>query len=165
MFAPKEYKYSASYNGSRAAAFDAARAALLALGFEMTTDSEGELHADGPGMHSSQQASLLGVSHIRFRAGSSRIRATATLGGVRKMIAFICVFPPGLALFLAAIFALLGQENWWVAFLAVSPWVILSPLLSRVMQRRTTHAVDALGRSMALAAAGAANRWGGTGCS
>ncbi len=149
MIVPKTYTFSEPYRGRAGAAFDVARPALLALGFDLRTESSSELHAKGPGMQSTQQPALLGVSAIRFVVASSSIRAEAVLGGVSRMMTFIYLFPPGLAAVLAASFALAGMQHWWVALLTAAPWVLIAPLLASVVKRRTMRAVEALVRSMA----------------
>lgn len=153
MIVPKEHRFSVPFRGNRSAAIDVARTTLLAVGFEITAESEGELQAEGPGLRSTRQSPLLGASRYRFRVGSANIRVEALLGGVRNMKLFLFVFPAGLALLLMALFAILRMENWWVPALAVSPWVVISPLMAVMVQRRTTRAVDGLARSMARAAA------------
>ena len=94
MFDPKPYEYAIPLSGNAADAFDVARTALLALGFEILIDSDTELQAEGPGMHSNQQPALLGVSLLRLHVSSSKITATASPGGVAKMKTFVYLFPP-----------------------------------------------------------------------
>lgn len=153
MFDPKPYEYSVPFSGNAVNAFDVARTALLALGFEILIDSESELQAEGPGMHSNRQPELLGVSLLRLHISSSNITATASLGGVAKMKTFVYLFPPGLVLSLLLFFSLLGMEVSWLFILMVLPWAFISPLIGRSLERRTTKAVDRLVRGMAQARA------------
>ena len=153
MFDPKVHEYSAPLRGDAVAALDVARTALLSPGFEILTESEAELCARGPGMHSNREPALLGASELRIRVTSSMIPARATLGGVATMRAFLFLFPPGLALSLALIFALSGMGMWWVSLFAVAPWLLLSPWMASLIERRTTRAVDRLVSGMAGARA------------
>ncbi len=66
IFDPKEHTYSTPFNGKPGDAFNVARTALLSLGFEILVDSDSELKAEGPGMHSNRQPELLGVSLLQL---------------------------------------------------------------------------------------------------
>jgi len=149
MFAPKKHLYAVPFQGDRAAAFDVAKTALLALGFEIKQLSETELHAEGPGMHSNQQPDLLGVSSLQLQISQSNITATALLGAAAKMKAFIYLFPPGLAIILMASFALSGMDVSWVHMLWVLPWFVLSPLMGKSFENKAIRAVERLVRGMA----------------
>ena len=152
MFDPKVYEYSTPLRGNATAAFDIARTALLAQGFEILADEDAKLSAEGPGMRGTQQSPLVGVSELHLHVASSTIRASATLGGAARMKIFLYLFPPGLGLVLMIVFALAGMSMWWVSVLAVAPWVVISPLMASAIERRTTKAVNGLVRSMAQVA-------------
>ena len=62
VFEAKVYEYSTPFRGDPDAALTLAKAALLAQGFEILPGSSAELRAKGPGMRSTQQSALLGVS-------------------------------------------------------------------------------------------------------
>ena len=152
----REYEYKIPYAGDPAEALDVAKLTLLAQGFEIAPQSRGELRAIGPGLNNTNQPALLGASEIMLVADSSTILARAQLGGARRMKLFLYVFPPGLAVTLALIFALTAMPagaSWW-ALLALAPWLVLSPVLSRWIESRTKKAIDGLVRSMAPAASG-----------
>jgi hypothetical protein len=152
VFEAKRYEYSTPFRGDPAAAFTLAKTALLALGFEILPGSSAELRAEGPGMRSTQQSALLGVSQFRFQIAASTLTASATLGGVASMKAFVTLFPPGLILSLVVLFAVLGQGISILGLWLVVPWLVISPLMAALIERRTTRAVDRLARSMAVAA-------------
>jgi len=150
MFDPKQHKSSVAFVGNAADAFDVARTALLALGFEIVVVSDTELEAEGPGMHSNQQPALLGVSRLRINISSSKITATASLGGVAKMKSFVYLFPPGLVLLLFFIGSRYSTEISWLYILLILPWVVISPLIGGALERKTKKAVDRLVHGMAL---------------
>jgi len=150
MFNPKQYESSVEFVGNAAAAFDVARTALLALGFEILVDSDTELHAEGPGMHSNRQPDLLGVSRLQIDISSSKITARASLGGVAKMKSFVYLFPPGLVLLLFFIGSLYSTRVSWLYILLILPWVVISPLIGSVLEHKTKKAVDRLVHGMAL---------------
>ena len=151
MFEPRQHEYSVPFEGDAADALDVARTALLALGFEIVLDSDRELHAEGPGMHSNQQPALLGASSIRFSVSKSSVGVKARLGGVATMKTFVYLFPPGLvasllvmAKFLEPSFSLL--HLFWVLL-----WAGVAPVIGRALERSTHRAIDRLVRSMAQA--------------
>jgi hypothetical protein len=152
VFKAKLYEYSTAFRGDPDAAFTLAKTALLALGFEILPGSSAELRAEGPGMRSTQQSALLGVSEFRFQIAASTLTASATLGGVATMKAFVTLFPPGLILSLVVLFAALGQGTSYLGLWLVAPWLVISPLMASLIERRTTRAVARLARSMAVEA-------------
>jgi hypothetical protein len=154
VFDTNDHEYEIPFSGDPAAALEVARTALLGQGFEIVDQSIGELRATGPGMYSTNQPPLCGVSEIAFLAGTSAIVARAQLGGVRKMKMFLWLFPPGLGLVLMISFALSGMPHSWTVLLAVAPWLVLSPILSSWIEQRTTKAIDSLVRSMVQVAKG-----------
>ena len=149
MFATNDHEYEVPFSGDPEAALEVGRTALLGHGFEIVDQSPGTLQALGPGMSSTNQPALCGVSEIAFAVGGSTIAVTARLGGVKNMKVFLWLFPPGLGLVLMVSFMFAGMQHAWVALAAVAPWVVLSPLMSKWIEGRTTKAVDRLVRSMA----------------
>ena len=154
MFDTNDHEYEIPFSGDPAVALEVARTALLGQGFEIVDQSSGELRATGPGMNSTNQPPLCGASEITFLVGTSAIVARARLGGVRKMKMFLWLFPPGLGLIVAVSFKLFGVPRSWIPLLAVAPWLVLSPILSSWIEKRTTKAVDSLARSMVQVAEG-----------
>lgn len=149
MFTTPTYETSAPLRGDRDAALTVARGALTALGFAIESESDSELRAEGPGMTHNKQPALLGVTTLRLRVSGSVVSARAALGGVGNMKLFLYLFPPGLGLMLFVGFAVSGMGMAWIALLAVAPWLVLSPLLATMLERRTRRAVDTLVRNMA----------------
>lgn len=152
MFEAKRYEYSTPFRGDPDVAFALAKAALLSQGFEILSGSSAELRAEGPGMRSTQQSALLGVSEFRFQIAASALTVSATLGGVARMKAFVTFFPPGLILSLVVLFAVFGHGISYLGLWLAAPWLIISPLMAALIEHRTTRAVDRLARSMAVAA-------------
>ena len=153
MFGPKPHQCRAPLTGNARDAMDVARTTLLALGFEILSETETELCARGPGMNSSREPALVGASELELRVTPSHVDARATLGGVATMKAFLYLFPPGLALSLALVFALCGIGSWWICLFSVAPWLFFSPWIASAIERRTASAVDRLVRGMAGARA------------
>jgi hypothetical protein len=152
VFEPKRYEYSTPFRGDPDDALTLAKTALLSQGFEILPGSSAELRAEGPGMRSTRQSALLGVSEFRFQIAASTLTASATLGGVSSMRAFVMLFPIGLILSLVVLLAVLGQGISYLGLWLTLPWLVISPLMAALIERRTTRAVDRLARSMAVAA-------------
>ncbi len=130
-------------------------------GFRLSTKGKAEIEAFGPGMSSSKQPPLVGVSYLRISVNDATLSVEATLGGVKKMQLFVFLFPPGLIAFLILVGGMRGN---FVPSLTwgVLPWLVIAPLLALWMSKRTEKALDVLMANMADAAnAGAANALGG----
>lgn len=150
MFEPEVHRYARPFGGNAAAAFDLARTALVSQGFEILSETDSELRARGPGMHSNQQSAILGATEMLLRVNGSEIVAIATLGGVAKMSAFVILFPPGLALSLLALWWFTGTNlTWGYAAMMVAPWLVFGPWMAASMKRSTENAVDGMVRGMA----------------
>ena len=149
MFGQKEYRYSIPFSGNAKDALNIARTSLLSLGFEILHISEKELFATGPGMHSTQQPDLLGVSKIKLNIHSSSITAVASLGAAAKMKTFVYIFPPALLLILLLTFVLMGMNVSWIYAVWILPWIFIAPLMGKLIERKTTRAVDRLVRGIA----------------
>jgi hypothetical protein len=151
VFEPRQHEYSVPFNGNPADALDVARTALLALGFEIALDSDRELHAEGPGMHSNQQPALVGASSIRFLVTESSVSVVARLGGVATMKTFVYLFPPGLVASLLVMAKFLEPDFSLLHLLWVLLWAGIAPFIGRALERSTNRAIDRLVRSMAQA--------------
>lgn len=151
MFKPKKYQYTTPFNGDAVEALKIASTTLLSLGFEITTKSKHELHAVGPGLRSSQQPALLGVTELKLHIDRSAITANAVLGGAANMKAFVYIFPPALVLCLFLIFSIAGMEVSLIHTAWILPWFFISPWMGTMIERKTTRAVESLVRGMAQA--------------
>ena len=145
------YAYSTPFTGNYADALNIARIALLSLGFEVLSESDDQLEASGPGMHSNQQPDLLGATHIQFRLTRSEIYVDAILGGVDRMKKFVYFFPPGLVVSILLFGSLFGNKIEFYFLLFVIPWIFIAPLIGKILEKTTTKAIDRLVRGMAQA--------------
>ena len=153
-----QYTSSRTLAGSPESALRVVREALVANGFAIVEASPTEVTAIGPGMFDSRQNPLHGVSKAKFRAEDGVIRAQAELGGAVWLGRFAMFFPLGLGLLLAMLFGLMGLKPGrpgspsspvLIPLIAVSPWLVLGPLLGRFIRKRTEKAVEALVQSAA----------------
>jgi hypothetical protein len=155
---PMEYAKTVPFIGHGARALDVARSAFVGQGFQIVASSDYELQVTGPGMNSTKENPLRGVSEASIIVRSASIEIKAILGGVRKMKTFLYLFPLGLALFFLMVFGVLalsvpGLRHPWTFLgpaLALSPWVFLAPLMGRSIEKKTTQAVDTLLGNMVI---------------
>lgn len=150
------YERSIEYHGDPVRAFAAASNILMPNNFRLVEKTLDHVVYEGAGMISSHQSPLVGATRIRIEAKRDRLNLTAWLGGIQFMTRFLCVIPFALAALLSGIFAALElsplRETFLIAFLSVSPWIVLSPLMSVWLKRRTERALDILLSNLAAMA-------------
>ena len=158
---------SAEIQNSTDEAIQSAIVTLTNNGFAITHRDADSAELIGPGMNSTRQNPILGASKITLTTHDHSIKAEAELGGVDTMRRFLTWFPLLLGLGLGLFFCfggglLFGQQfgigfgvpwakGWrWIlvsiggAMLPVSPWLVLSPLISGMIKKRTQNAVEIL---------------------
>lgn len=141
-----DYQRSIPLSGNPEKSLETAKMIFMQNGFRMKKKGERDLEFIGPGMNSTKECPLLGVSLARIQVSAGHLKMEAELGSARWMQRFLFLFPFALGTILFLSFAAI-QKNWSVgfsAFLSVSPWLILSPIMSRWIRRRTTQALDVL---------------------
>ena len=140
---------------------------LTSVGFSVVKQDERRVELRGPGLRSTKQNPLLGATKIELRSTNRSVQMDAELGGVQTMQKFLTWFPPLLGLTLAVLFTLGGgitfgqafgigfgvpwAPGWkWIvvsfgfAFLPILPWLVLSPLMIRMIRKRTILALEKL---------------------
>ena len=153
-----EYSKTVPFRGRAPRALDVARAALVGQSFEIVASGERELRVKGPGMTSTRESPLKGVSEAAFVARDDSIEVRALLGGAEKMKRFLRLFPLGLFLFFLVVFGVLAWQvpvlrHAWIFLipaLALSPWLFLAPLIGRSIENRTRQALDTLLSNMLM---------------
>ena len=145
------------FSGDPARAIEAARLQLSAQGFRIDLPNPTKLVATGPGMHSNQEDPIRGMTQAEIWVDEGRIRLAGELGGVARMKRFLYIFPFALGVGLALVF---GVVSWtvhsfpgYVAFipvLPVLPWIVLSPWMVNLMQKRAILAIDTLLHNMTI---------------
>jgi hypothetical protein len=165
-----EFFTSAAVEESHAHALEAAVATCIYNGFELVQRDAISAVLTGPGMYSTHQNALLGATKVTLQLRDHALEAAAELGGVDFMRRFLMRFPFLLGLGLGLLFAVVGglhfgRQNgigfgvpwapgwrWLVvafggAMLPVTPWLVLSPLMSRMILKRTQRALEVLVRN------------------
>lgn len=134
----------ASFSGDAGAVLDRAVDQLATIGFMLTDRSSTSRALAGPGMRSTRQPPLVGAAEIVIEREGGEMVVRADLGGIRTMKLFLWIFPPSLCLFIGASIALTNEPvDWTAVALPALPWLIISPLMSRFIERRTRRALDA----------------------
>ena len=155
-----EYSKTVPFTGKAAKALEVARSTFLPQGFQIVASTDYELRVTGPGINSTRENPLKGITEasIVIRPSASAIEMKATLGGVEKMKKFLTFFPLGMALLFLIIFgavalsvpAVRNPVFFLTPLLALSPWFFLSPWMSRMIGRRTVQAIDTLLNNMVV---------------
>ena len=149
---------------------DSAVQTLTNNGFAIVDRSEDSVTLHGPGLNSTRQNPLLGATRIKLALNGKTLDADAELGGVQRMQRFLSRLPFLLGLGLGLFFGVGGgilfgqlfgvgfgvpwaQGSQWLLFaicvsmLPVAPWLFISPLMSRSIQKRTEDAITTLVRN------------------
>ena len=155
---PMEYSKTVQFIGHGAKAMDVARSAFVGQGFQLVASSDHELRVTGPGINSTRENPLKGVSEASIIIRGSSIEIKALLGGAQKMKNFLRLFPLAMALFFMVVFGAMAwslpdfRRPWifLIPLLALSPWLFLAPLISRSIEKRTKEAVDTLLNNMVV---------------
>ena len=149
------YETSTIFHGDPKKALAAAESIFMTNGFRVERLGTYEISVTGPGMSNSRQNPLRGVSDATLQFGGSDVQFAAKLGGVESMRNFLILFPPGLGLILMASFYLTGMWSTQVAvtvLAALSPWIVLSPLITIKIKKKTIASIETLMHNIAHAA-------------
>ena len=163
-----EYAKTVPFAGNAAKALNAAQTAFIGEGFRIVASRDDELRVNGPGLNGTKENSLKGVGEASIIIRNSAIEMKANLNGTAKLKKFLRFFPLVLMLLFSlvggivfVIIALTSSEKppWWVFLiivaapaLALSPWLLLSPMMTRWIENRTVRALDTLLDNMAMIA-------------
>lgn len=142
-----DYQRSISLKTESRKCIDTAKMIFMQNGFLVSKKGEHDFQFTGPGMSSTKENPLVGVSTARIKLNGRQVTLEAELKSVRGMQWFIWIFPFALC---GILFLVLngsrpsGSPINWASLLAVLPWIVLSPWMSRWMKRRTIRALDVL---------------------
>lgn len=142
------YERTVPLHVNRALALLSLRNALADLGFEIRSEHPDGFEVLGPGMHSTKQDPLLGVSKAKVLATPTHLTVHAELGSVRRMQYFVLVLPCLALLFVCLIFlCMVPHGELFVRSSAPSlllTWLLVGLLMGFWLQHRTTRALDLL---------------------
>ncbi len=136
------------FEGDAQRVLEAAHEAFLRQGFVLESVGSNGFQAVGPGMNSTRQHPLVGVSNARVTVSAGDITIRAELGGIRRMQYFVMFFPAGLVLVLCLIFhVMLPRGDLFVHSSGPSmmlTWMVIGLGMGLWIQWRTTRAIEAL---------------------
>jgi hypothetical protein len=126
--------------------------ALVPHGFKVDETHVTGCELSGPGMRSSRQNPLCGISHIAMQISDTEIAVAAIYGGILKLQKWLICFLCSMALFFVILFAILfrNRESYsvFIALAPFLPWPVLIPVLIKVFKTRTTQSLDVLLENM-----------------
>jgi len=132
-------------------AVDAAVSVFIQHGFQIIQKSETAVELTGPGMISSRQNPLVGISRIRIFQSRGSLSVEAEFESIRKLIKYIAVFIVGMGVFFVILFGILftrqGQPMSRIVLISLAPlapWPILLPVIIIWLKSRTSRALDVL---------------------
>ncbi len=119
---------------------------FLQVGFKAESRGAYDFEVRGPGMHSTKQNALVGVSYARAEVSGNTLRLRADLGGVRFMQRFVVFFPPLLIAGLSVIFLITNKNApvfvWNAAPLLALQFIVVGVAMAFWIRRRTERAID-----------------------
>ena len=149
-----QYSSSIPIVGLPEIAIKVVRDALIANEFTIVDAKPTEFTATGPGMMSTNQNAIRGVSTATFRTEGRVMHVQAELGGAAWLGRFAIFFPFALGVLLAATFWGIGRTQGKPAdvitpLFPVLPWLVIGPLMARYIRKRTEKAIYGLLQSAA----------------
>ena len=121
---------------------------FLQHGFSIVKKNTTGFELQGPGMVSSRQNPLLGISRLMCFLQGHHLILKAEFGGIRKLRKIMIFFLCALALFFVVLFTILLRDrpsfNWWLPLAPFLPWPFLLPIMVKVFFSRTRRALDVL---------------------
>ncbi|MCA8998088.1 MAG: hypothetical protein KDA80_13915 [Planctomycetaceae bacterium] len=161
------YTREIPYDGTPSDAFTPLLQTLSANGFAVVEQEPKRMRFAGPGLNSTRQNPIRGVSELVAEVRDGTLALDAELGGVEFLGRFLRIFPVALGLFLLVVLGtslglVLGAQfgigfgvpfapGWmWLPFigaitlLPTLPWLFLGPMITQSIRKKTERAVDAL---------------------
>jgi hypothetical protein len=155
------HEISEPFHGDASRAMQFAAASLTAAGFRIDEVTDTALRATGRMMCNSKENPLVGVSNLEIVAGGGTLRGRAELNSLKKFFFLMVFVLLGVLAVVEIIFLLVPMHDnsghltghWMmlVPLLAMSPWVVLLPLIYVFMLKRVKRAAETLLHNCAVA--------------
>ena len=150
-----DYEKTMPFSGNMEKALEVARNVFIQHNFQIVRDSDSEVEFTGPGMLSSRQNPLVGISRVCIHETSGNLSVEAEFEGIRKLTKYLALFIVGMAIFFVAFFGIMfskqGQPLNKIILISLAPfipWPVLIPLMAIWMKSRTSKALDTLINNM-----------------
>jgi len=148
-----KFTYSINTSADSQTAANTLLNTLLPLGFRIVNQSSHSLVVESPGYNSTRQNTLLAMSRAEFTFSRSKIDLQAELGGIDRMARLLLFLILGLGILDTAIFFGLWffldafRSSMWLLYiptLALLPWLIVGPLIIRIIRKNAERAAITL---------------------
>jgi len=146
-----DYEKTEPLSGNMEKVLEVAKNVFIQHNFQIVRHSDKEVEFTGPGMLSSRQNPIVGISRICIRGSNGNISIEAEFGGIRKLTKYLTFFIAGMAIFFVVLFGILlpkqGQplnKTILKTLAPFVPWPVLIPLIHIWMKSRTSKALDRL---------------------
>ena len=136
---------------------DALTGVFVQHGFRIGEKSETAVELTGPGMISSRQSPLVGISKTRIHRANGSLSIEAEFDSIRRLLKYMGFLIAGLAVFFMVLFGILFTRQGKpigrviiVSLVPLAPWPILIPIIGKFLKRRTSRALDTLVHNMTI---------------
>lgn len=150
-----DYEKTMPFSGNMEKSLEAARNVFIQHNFQIVRGSDSEVELTGPGMLSSRQNPLVGISRVCIRGTSGNLSIEAEFGGIRKLTKYLALFIVGMVIFFLVFFGIIlpkqGEPADKIILISLAPfipWPIIIPLMAIWMKSRTSKALDTLLNNM-----------------
>ena len=146
-----DYEKTEPFSGNVGKVLEVAKNVFIQHNFQIVRDSDTEVEFTGPGMLSSRQNPIVGISRICIRGTSGNLSIEAEFEGIRKLTKYLVFFIVGMAIFFVVFFGIIfpkqGQPADKIILISLAPftpWPVIIPLMYKWMKSRTSKALDRL---------------------
>ena len=148
-----KYQKSIEFNGDLDSAMTLAKYIFATNGFQINQNGQSELAVAGTGMTSTKQDPLKGLTKGKLIVSEENLEFTGELGGVQFMKKVLYFCPPALGLGLTAFFVFTKHDinAGLTQFLCFAPWIVISPVMAKFIQKKTEGAIATALRNISRA--------------
>jgi hypothetical protein len=146
-----DYERTEPFSGNVEKVLEVAKNVFIQHNFQIVRDSDKEVEFTGPGMLSSRQNPIVGISRICIRGSRGNLSIEAEFEGIRKLTKYLAYFIVAMAIFFVVFFGILfskqGQSVYKIILISLAPftpWPVIIPLMYIWMKWRTAKALDRL---------------------
>jgi len=150
-----DYEKTVPFGGNMEKALEVAKNVFIQHNFQIVRGSDTEVEFTGPGMLSSRQNPLVGISRVCIRGTSGNLSIEAEFGGIRRLTKYLVLFIVGMAIFFLVFFGIIlpkqGQPADKIILISLAPfipWSVIIPLMAMWMKSRTAKSLDTLLNNM-----------------
>jgi len=150
-----DYEKTEPFSGNMEKVLEVAKNVFIQHNFQIVRDSVTEVEFTGPGMLSSRQNPIVGISRIRIRATRGTLSIEAEFEGIRKLTKYLVFFIVAMAIFFVVFFGIMfsrqGQplnKTIIISLATFVPWPVIIPVMYVWMKSRASEALDRLVSNM-----------------